>query len=255
MAVAKLYESRIEDDTILCNLDQFASLLKVRFSDIHDLIEEYINKKYFEEIHDPDLPFEGIILKVNPALLPEIEAELISTQKEEFTEQLIIEMSSENLEQKYEYSQTLVNRLSLLESPELRHTLERDLREAVMSLATQSYKSALILCGSIVEATLMDRLLTRQVSALQSYERLQIKVGKTVRAKDKNIKEWSLNTLLDVAHEENIISTNLYHWGHGIRGFRNLVHPAVEQRKEMEVSRENAEVAWSVVKRLLKELI
>jgi hypothetical protein len=63
-----------------------------------------------------------------------------------------------------------------------------------------------------------------------------------------------LDRLLDVALEEKIISDNLYHWGHGIRGFRNLVHPGVEQRKTIEVSRENAEMAWNVVKRLLSEM-
>jgi hypothetical protein len=54
--------------------------------------------------------------------------------------------------------------------------------------------------------------------------------------------------------ETKLISENLYHWGHGLRGFRNLVHPGVEQRQSIEVSRENAEMAWNVVKRLLREI-
>ena len=60
--------------------------------------------------------------------------------------------------------------------------------------------------------------------------------------------------MLDVALEEKMISENLYHWGHGLREFRNLVHPGVEHRKSIEISRENADMAWNVIRRLLKEL-
>jgi hypothetical protein len=60
--------------------------------------------------------------------------------------------------------------------------------------------------------------------------------------------------LLGVVLEMNLISENLYHWRHGLRGFRSLVHPGVEQRQSIEVSRENAKMAWTEVKRLLTEI-
>lgn len=253
-AIAKIYALRDTEGIVLCHPSEAADLLKIRSSEAYDQINEYVGKKYFDEAGDVNLPFDGIILKVNPELLPTIEQELITAKEEEFVEQLVVEMSPDSLEQKYEYGSFLINQLSTISSPELVSMLERDLREAVLALATQSYKSALVLCGSIVEAVLMDRLLAREPSAIASFDRLQQNAGQAIRAKDKKISSWSLSTLLDVAREENMISNNLYHWGHGIRGFRNLIHPAVEQRKEMEVSRENGEVAWSVVKRLLKEI-
>jgi uncharacterized protein YutE (UPF0331/DUF86 family) len=80
------------------------------------------------------------------------------------------------------------------------------------------------------------------------------KENRKLQSEDKRLERWGLDRVLDVALEAKIISENLYHWGHGIRGFRNLVHPGVEQRKSIEVSRENAEMAWNVIKRLLSEI-
>jgi hypothetical protein len=134
--------------------------------------------------------------------------------------------------------------------------LERDLREAVLSLATQSYKAAIILCGSIVEAVLLDRLLPKKETSIEKLRTIREKQNKKLGDREKSIENWDLESLLDVAHEEKIISYNLFYWGNGIRGFRNLVHPGVEQRKsrELSISRENAEIAWNIVKRLLSEI-
>lgn len=251
-AIVKLYENSIEDGLILCRPEDVAALLNLQLAQAKERIEQFVAKKYFDRVEDSGLAFAGYVLRLNASLLPQVEAELAQMQRQEYVEQLALELTPENLEQKYEYGQSLIFRLSVLSSPELVALLERDLREAVTALATQSYKSALILCGSIVEAILMDRLSARESSAVKSFERLR--QASTVREKSNQIQNWSLSTLLEVAREENLVSLNLCHWGHGIRGFRNLVHPAVEQRKEVEVSRENAEVAWSVVKRLLKEI-
>jgi tetratricopeptide (TPR) repeat protein len=253
-AIAKLYEERIEDDIILCNLDRLASSLKVHPSEGDAWVDGFLEKKYFEEVANHGLAFDGIALRANPVLVPQLKKELGAAREEEFVEQLAVELSPANLDQKYEYNQSLIKRLSLLSSAELTAMLERDLREAVIALATQCYKSALVLCGSIIEAILMDRLMARRDSAIKSLERLLTKEGKRIRAQDKRIENWTLERLLDVAREENIISGNLYYWGHGIRGFRNLVHPGVEQRRTVDVSRDNAEIAWMIVKRLLKEL-
>ncbi len=253
-AVAGLYEERIEDDLVLCNPERLALLMKVNKSEIYEKIEGLVEKRYFEEVEDHEVAFDGIVLRVNPVLIPELEKELVAAREESFVEQLAVELSSANLDQKYGYNQALISQLSLLGSPELVAFLERDLREAVIALATQSYKSVLVSCGSIAEAILMDRLTARRDSAIKSLERILAQAGKKITTKDKHIDRWSLDRLLDVAHEENIVSKNLYHWGHGIRGFRNLVHPGVEQRRTVEVSQSNAEIAWSVVKRLLKEL-
>lgn len=253
-AIAKLYEERTEDDMVFYNPDRLASFLKVHPSDADTWVDTFLEKKYFEEVENHGLAFDGIVLHANPVLIPQLQKELDAAREGEFIEQLAVELSPANLDQKYEYSQSLIKRLSLLSSAELTAMLERDLREAVIALATQCYKSALVLCGSIIEAILMDRLMARRDSAIKSLERLLTKEDKKIRAQDKRIENWTLERLLDVAREENIVSGNLYYWGHGIRGFRNLVHPGVEQRRTVDVSRDNAEIAWMIVKRLLKEL-
>jgi hypothetical protein len=101
---------------------------------------------------------------------------------------------------------------------------------------------------------LLDQLITRRQEAQNALQELLGISGSTLKSEDRKIDRWSLDRLLDVCLKLGLVSKNLYHWGHGIRDFRNLVHPAAEQRKTIEVSRENANTAWNVVKRLIREL-
>jgi tetratricopeptide (TPR) repeat protein len=253
-ALARLYEERSSDELILCRMSRLASLLNLPEGEASQHLESFIGKRYLERVAGHVLQFDGEVLKASTILIPHFERELAIANHDEFVGRLTLEISAENLERKYGYDQSLLNRLSVVTSPELIVFLRRDMREAVFSLATQSYKATLILCGSIVEAILLDRLQTRRDSAIRSLENVFAKANKRMTADDKDIERWTLERLLDVAREENIISENLYHWGHGIRGFRNLVHPGVEQRKKIDVSRDGAEIAWQVVKHLLNEL-
>lgn len=147
----------------------------------------------------------------------------------------------------------MLDKLSFVNSEELSKMLERDLYETVLALALKSYKSVLILCGSIAELVLLDAMVAQKDKAIKALESVLAKENKSFKSDDAKLDRWVLDRLLDVALDMNLISENLYHWGHGLRGFRNLVHPGVEQRQSIEVSRENAEMAWNVVKRLLTE--
>ena len=253
-ALARLYEERSRDELILCRANRLASQLNMPENEAKACLEDFIGRRYLERVTGHALQFDGEVLQINAILIPYLQRELAKAEHEEFVECLAVEVSTANLERKYGYSQALLDQLSVVTSQELGGMLRRDLREAVFSLATQSNKAALILCGSVAEAILLDRLQARQESAIKSLEAVLTRANRRMVADDKHIERWTLERLLDVAREENIISDNLYHWGHGIRGFRNLVHPGVEQRRTMEVSRENAEIAWQVVKRLLREL-
>ena len=128
------------------------------------------------------------------------------------------------------------------------------MKQLLLLLLSHTKSAFEFLCGSITEAVLLDALLVRRDIAIKALERILSKEGKRLKSDDTRLDRWVLDRLLDVALETNLISENLYHWGHGLRGFRNLVHPGVEQRQSIEVSRENAEMAWNVMKRLLTEI-
>jgi hypothetical protein len=65
----------------------------------------------------------------------------------------------------------------------------------------------------------------------------------------------SLGDLLRVSFQEKLIEEQLYHLAHALRGFRNLIHPGIEQRKQaMIVSESNARIAWDITRKLLNEI-
>jgi pentatricopeptide repeat protein len=254
LLAVKLYSIKTDDDLIFYSNEKMASITGLEFSEIEIRVDEFIKKKYFEEITSDSLQFNGRLLRPNSVLVPVLQSDLKKFEEKDAIKAIMNDLLSESLDTKYGYNQVLLESLSAIKSKELSTMLERDLYETVVSLAIKSYKSALILCGSIAEAVLLDNLLSQKEAAIQALERIMSKENKKLKSEDKRLERWGLDRLLDVALEAKIISENLYHWGHGIRGFRNLVHPGVEQRKSIEVSRENAEMAWNVIKRLLIEI-
>lgn len=251
---SKLYSLRTEDELILFSYSNLSEEVKLSNDEIDYRITEFLNKKYFDEIESKSMQFDGRILRANPAITPLLENDLRKFKERDKLSAISNELLSDNLDLKYGYNQSLLEKLSSIKSPELAKMLERDLYETIVAVAIKSYKPSLILCGSIAESILLDAMLARKENALKALERILTKDGKSLKADDKKLDRWVLDRLLDVALEMNLISENLYHWGHGLRGFRNLVHPGVEQRQSIEVSRENAEMAWNVVKRLLGEI-
>ncbi len=252
--IADLFTQRTEDNLILCDPQKTSDKLGVKLERGKKIIAEFLQKNYFEEVKDHAIIFNGKVLRINPVLISHLEKELDRIKKLDFIDKISERLLSENLDSQYGYNKSLVEKLVSVNERGLAKILERDLNEAITSLVMEAYKSTLILCGSIVEAILLDQLLSNEDMAIHGLEVILSKEGKTLKSDDRKLEKWGLSRMLDVAQEINLISSNLYHWGHGIREFRNLVHPAIEYRKTIEVSRENAEMAWNAVKRLLKEI-
>jgi len=142
------------------------------------------------------------------------------------------------------YDDTLRNCLNKVGSAELQRMLDRDLREAAFCLVTNSYKSVLVMCGSIIEAVVMDRL------KFIGNAKHKCSDGK-MRAADR----MSFAELLRVSNDIRIVSDELYHLAHALRGFRNLIHPGVEQRRAATaISESNAQIAWDITRKLLQEI-
>lgn len=122
--------------------------------------------------------------------------------------------------------------------------LKRDLKENALAFITASYKTSLVMSGSIVEAILLDKINSKQISSYQ-----------LENGKSKKIIQMDINELLYVANKEGIINNQLYHLSHAIRFFRNLIHPGVEQRKAaIHVTDVNAELAWNIVRKIINEI-
>lgn len=131
----------------------------------------------------------------------------------------------------------------------MRGIIQRDLLECAIAVVAKQDKLATIMCGSIVEALLMQRIIER---GFLKYDISAISGSK--KASSYPVSEMGLNELLYVADKEKILNKNSYHLGHYIRDYRNIVHPAKEIRMKETVSHENVTTMWSVLCRLIWDL-
>lgn len=147
------------------------------------------------------------------------------------------------------YTTDLCKKVQQISDPEMRGIIQRDLLECAIAVVAKQDKLATIMCGSIVEALLMQRIIER---GFLKYDISAISGSK--KASSYPVSEMGLSELLYVADKEKILNKNSYHLGHYIRDYRNIVHPAKEIRMKETVSHENVTTMWSVLCRLIWDL-
>lgn len=116
--------------------------------------------------------------------------------------------------------------------------LKRDYIELKKCQQSESYKAVLLLCGSILEALLVD------------YFTGTLPAGTS----KKTILEANLETLLDMAEKEGIINKSERSLASVLKDYRNLIHPGREVRKKEAFDKSTVEIAVLVLDSLLKKL-
>ncbi|MFA6171466.1 MAG: hypothetical protein WCW77_02940 [Patescibacteria group bacterium] len=131
-----------------------------------------------------------------------------------------------------------------IEDEKIKKILERDYLEIQRNLISTNWKSTILLSGGSIEAILLDLLKKDQTKATSS--------SKAPHESDLN--KWDLNSLVEVAVEENFIGSEIAKLSHTIREYRNLIHPGVEIRNHLKVEPEEAKIAIEVLNILVREL-
>jgi hypothetical protein len=127
----------------------------------------------------------------------------------------------------------------------LKAIVERDYRDIQLNRATGGWKPVIILCGSTIEAILLDLLktdLTRAISA------------PSAPPKKKDLDDWDLSELISVSTELGLVDAGLSKFSGAVRQYRNLVHPGREIAGQLKCDREEAEIAANVLDILQRHL-
>ena len=116
------------------------------------------------------------------------------------------------------------------------------LKEAQLCLHHGAHLSVIILCGSILEAVLLG-------SAQKNPEEFNRSPASPKRhGKPKHLHEWSLSELINVAHEIGLLKPDVKKFSHGLRDFRNYIHPYHQMLSDFNPDKHTAEICMQVLK-------
>ena len=127
---------------------------------------------------------------------------------------------------------------SFITDQKFRTSLAGDYAELLKSLESGAWKAAHVLSGSVVEALLIDFLIS------MDYEK---KSG-------KNPLELDLSKAVDACRKEGALSDRASALATVIRGYRNLIHPGRMIRLNERVDKNSAAIAKALVDMVISEI-
>ena len=124
--------------------------------------------------------------------------------------------------------------------------IESRLAEARTATGAGAYLSTVLLCGSVLEAVLLG-------AAQKQPARFNLATA-SPKASDgsaRRFHEWSLAQFIDVASEIGLLKPDVKKFGHGLRDFRNYIHPYEQMASGFTPDQHTAKVCFQVLKAAL----
>jgi hypothetical protein len=124
--------------------------------------------------------------------------------------------------------------------------IEGRLAEARTALGAGAYLSVIFLCGSVLEAVLLG--------AAQKEPARFNRAASSPKAGDGNVKpfhKWSLSQFIDVACDIGLLKPDVKKFSHGLRDFRNYIHPYEQMISGFTPDEHTAKVCFQVLKAAL----
>jgi hypothetical protein len=124
--------------------------------------------------------------------------------------------------------------------------IESRLAEARKALSAGAHLSVIFLCGSVLEAVLLG--------AAQKEPARFNRGSAGPNDKDNSVKQfhqWSLAEFIDVACELEILKLDVKKFSHGLRDFRNYIHPYEQMVSGFTPDEHTAKVCFQVLKAAL----
>lgn len=126
---------------------------------------------------------------------------------------------------------------------ETRNLLARDWEEAQKAFHNELHKSTVLLCGTILESLLLDALSCEEEKAKFNYYQKYLEC-KDKENKPREIENWKLYELIEIAKCRGIISADAAKLSHIVKDYRNLIHLFAQKRDRLHI---DSHVASAVV--------
>ncbi len=140
-----------------------------------------------------------------------------------------------------------INKLAI--EPQVANIIEARLKEARIALKVGANLSVIFLCGSVLEGVLLGTAQQCPAKFNQANASPKDKHGTT-----KQFQNWNLAQLIDVACEIKLLKPDVKKFSHGLRDFRNYIHPYQQMVSGFTPDEHTAKVCFQVLKAALASL-
>ena len=123
--------------------------------------------------------------------------------------------------------------------------IEDRVREAQLCLSNGAHLSVIFQCGSVLEAVLLGAAQNEPKRFNRSY--------KSPRQHDKvkRFQDWKLSEFIDVACDIGLLVPDVQKFCHGLRDFRNYIHPYEQMASGFKPDEHTAKICFQVLKAAL----
>lgn len=144
---------------------------------------------------------------------------------------------------------TIPNIQNLPIEPQVATIIESRLEEARKALGAGAYLSVIFLCGSVLEGVLLGMAQNEPAKFNRSPTSPKDSDGKV-----KKFQDWTLKEFIDTACEVKLLKPDVQKFSHGLRDFRNYIHPYQQLVSRFTPDEHTAKVCFQVLKAALASL-
>lgn len=142
---------------------------------------------------------------------------------------------------------------SLIGDGKMQEILAERWAECVVCVSNKAPLAATVMMGGLLETMLLARFNRETDKALIFGASTSPKDKKT--GKMLQLKEWTLQHYLDVAHELSWISRSTKDIGEVVRDFRNYIHPYKQASHGIKLDTNDARLFWEISKEITRQLL
>lgn len=148
---------------------------------------------------------------------------------------------------KREFETPEISRLPI--DPDTILIFESRIEEARRAMGAKAYLSVIFLCGSVLEGALLGTAQRNAVMFNKANSSPKDKHGRV-----KKFPHWTLSELINTASELKLILPDVQKFSHGLRNFRNYIHPYEQVSSGFTPDKHTAKVCFHVLKAALASL-
>ncbi len=146
-----------------------------------------------------------------------------------------------------EFSTLSIDKLGL--DPVIGEILDERITEIRQCLAVKAPLAAIFLCGSTLEGILLGIACKKPREFNESALSPKDKAGRP-----KQFQEWNLNDFINVARDLNLVGEDVKKFSHGLRDFRNYIHPYQQMTSSFNPDEHTAKICWQVLRAAIAQL-